>query len=76
MSALSDLQAAITAAQAELGTLQADVQDFVTTNSGGATDVQLQALTTQVQGITEAAQAIDAIVKPPAPPAPAPVPAV
>ena len=61
-SALATLQAALTQ-------LQTDVNAFVAANSGGATDVQLEALTTQVQ-------AIDAIVNPPAPAAPvAPAPA-
>lgn len=53
MSALSDLQTAV-------ATLSTDVQAFVTANSGGATDAQLEALTASVQ-------AIDAIVNPPAP---------
>lgn len=55
MSALTDLQAAVTK-------LQGDVAAFITANSGGATDADLQALTTQIQ-------AIDTTVLPAAPPA-------
>ena len=54
MSALTDLQAAVTK-------LQTDVNAFIAANSGGATDADLEALTTQVN-------AIDAIVNPPAAP--------
>jgi hypothetical protein len=57
MSALTDLQAAVTK-------LDTDVKAFVTANSGGATDAQLAALTASVD-------AIDAIVNPPAPAPPA-----
>lgn len=53
MSALTDLQSAVSK-------LQSDVQAFVAANSGGATDAQLEALTASVN-------AIDAIVNPPAP---------
>ncbi len=53
MSALTDLQAAVTQ-------LSTDVNAFVAANSGGATDAQLEALTAQVE-------AIDAVVNPPAP---------
>jgi outer membrane murein-binding lipoprotein Lpp len=58
MSALTDLQAAVEQ-------LSTDVNAFVTANSGGANDAQLEALTAQVQ-------AIDAVVNPPAPAAPPP----
>jgi hypothetical protein len=54
MSALTNLQTAVTQ-------LQTDVAAFIAANSGGATDAQLEALTTQIQ-------AIDATVAPPATP--------
>lgn len=55
MSALTDLQAAVTK-------LQTDVNAFIAANSGGASDADLQALTTQIN-------AIDAVINPPATPA-------
>lgn len=51
MSALTDLQAAVTK-------LQTDVNAFIAANTGGASDADLQALTTQVN-------AIDAVINPP-----------
>lgn len=53
MSALSDCQAAV----AKLNT---DLSAFIAENSGGATDVQLEAITATVN-------AMDALVSPPAP---------
>ena len=57
MSALSDLQAAVTK-------LNTDVTAFIAANSGGATDAQLQTITTAIT-------AIDNLVNPPAPTPPA-----
>lgn len=55
MSKLTDLQAAVTK-------LQNDVNAFISANSGGASDADLEALTTQIN-------AIDAVINPPATPA-------
>ncbi len=60
MSALTDLQDAT-------NKLQSDVAAFISANSGGATDAQLQAVTAQIQ-------AIDATIAPPPAPAPTPAP--
>lgn len=57
MSALTDLQTSVSK-------LSTDVNAFIVANSGGATDPQLVSLKAQVD-------AIDAVVNPPAPPAPA-----
>lgn len=74
MSALTDLQDAVTQASTNLQALQKDVNAFITENSGGATDEQLEALTGSVGVLSTQIQQIDAIVNPPAPtsaPAPA-----
>lgn len=76
MSALDDTKAAITAVSGKLTKLSTDVEAFITANSGGATDTDLQGLTAAVGQLGTAVDAIDAIVNPPAPsPTPAPTPA-
>jgi hypothetical protein len=67
MSALTDLQASVTAASQKVTTLSADVNAFIAANSGGASDADLVALKASVDAITTSVAAIDAIVNPPAP---------
>jgi hypothetical protein len=67
MAALDDLQSAVAGTQELLGTLQTDITEFISQNSGGATDAQLEAVTASVGTINTSLQTIITSLAPPAP---------
>lgn len=66
MAKIDELKAAVVTAQGKLAKLTTDLNEFISENSGGASDTDIQAVTDSLNQISTGLDTLDATINPPA----------